>query len=53
MEELHAVEAATGTTLILNYEQCGYSSKDGMIGHLGVQMRMGNKWSLFLCFFMT
>ena len=44
--------AATCNALSLNDEQCGYFNRDGVIGHLGVQMRMGNKESLFLCFFM-
>ena len=44
--------ASACTALSLGDEQCGYSDGDGMIGHLGVHMRMGNKESLFLCFFM-
>ena len=40
------------TALSLDDEQCGYSGRDGVIGHLGVQMRMRNKESLFLCFSM-
>ena len=38
------------TALSLDVKQCGYSGRDGVIGHLGVQMHMGNKGSLFLCF---
>ena len=33
-------------------EQCGYFDRDGVIGHLGVQLLMENKGSLFLCFYM-
>ena len=44
--------AAACTALILDDEQCGYFDRDGVIGHLGVQMRMRNKGSLFLCFYM-
>ena len=38
--------------LSLDDEQCGYFDRDGVIGHFRVQMRMGNKGSLFLCFSM-
>ena len=44
--------AAACTALRLDDEQCDYSSRDGVIEHLGVQMRMGNKGSLFLYFSM-
>ena len=40
------------TVISLDDEQCGYSGRDGVIGHLGVQMHMGNKGSLFICFSM-
>ena len=43
---------AACTALSLDDEQCGYSNRDEVIRHLGVQMCMGNKESLFLCFYM-
>ena len=41
---------AACTALSLDDEQRGYFGIDGVFGHLGVHMRMGNKGSLFLCF---
>ena len=36
----------------LDDEQRGYSGRDGVIGHLGVQMSMGNKGELIsICFY--
>ena len=40
------------TALSLDDDQCGYSNRDGVIEHLGLQMRMENKRSLFLRFSM-
>ena len=48
----HVKIAATCTVLSLDDEQCDYSGRDGVIGHLGVQMRMRNKENLFLYFSM-
>ena len=39
--------AATCTALSLDDKQCGYSDRDGVIGNLGVQMRMGNRRAYF------
>ena len=37
-------------SLSLDDEQCCYSSRDGMIGCLGVQMCIGNKGAFFYIF---
>ena len=44
--------SATCIALSLNNEQYSYFGIDEVIGHLGVQMHIGNKGSLFLCFSM-
>ena len=48
MSYSHVKLVVTCTTLSLDDEQCGYSGREGVFGHLGVKMCMGNKGSLSL-----